>query len=42
MGNTQTLKTIAGAVTSGIMGSETQDEKLPDGDKYIGLVNVLT
>jgi len=39
MGNTTTtIKNIAGAVTNGI--TEEIDDKLPEGDKYFGFINV--
>lgn len=39
MGNAG-IRGIASAMTNGIIGEEAQDDKLPEGDKYIGLTNV--
>ena len=39
MGNAG-IRGIANAMANGIIGEEAQDDKLPEGDKYIGLNNV--
>lgn len=34
------MRNLAHAVTNGVIGEEVQEDKLPEGDKFIGLVNV--
>jgi hypothetical protein len=43
MGNTttNTIKTIAGAVNIGSQNDDYLDDRLPEGDKYYGFINVI-